>query len=172
MKSGVKEKVLEFECNDNHSVKNASYVGIEIDEDYIYCQDFLIPRKGGTITRLPPLDEKKCWVSSYSTIFGYNKKNIFYLDSERKIHRIDKKTRGDVVISDPDKIYPMDIRCTEDGLYVQRYRVNLSIDYIFDEADDYDYDERDTELGDSCDLYHMDVNGENMKRIWKGKDLD
>lgn len=173
LKSCKTEKILEFECKGKQDMENVEYMhGLEIDEDYIYCMDYLIPNKGGKIIRLPHRvirDRDREWLFSFTqaSIFTYNKKYIFYIDGEGKIHRIDKKTREDVVISDQNKIHPMDIQCTEDGLYIQEFYYGVSMDYLWENPDTYlDTVGVDTEEDDSCDLYYMDCNGENIKQIW------
>lgn len=162
----VEEEVLQFECADKKMLKEYKYIyDLEIDEDYICCLDYLIPRKGGKFVRLPRDSE----IDTVMTSFVQNKKYFFYIDKDREIHRIDKRSFDDIVIN--KDIWAMDIQCTENGLYVQEYEESeVSLDWHFDEEDDCEIDEATTtELADSCDLYYMDFNGENVKRIWKGQ---
>ena len=161
--SCVEEEVLQFECADRKMLKTYEYIfDFKIDEDYFYCLNYLIPRKGGKFIRIPKDDD------TVMTSFAQSKKYFFYIDEEREIHRIDKKSLENVVIN--KKIWAMDIQCTEDGLYVQEYEESeVSLDWYLDEEDDCDIDgEITTEFADSCNLYYMDFNGKNVKRIWKG----
>jgi len=184
LRSHQRKKILEFEGAYKKEVKEGNYLfSLEFDNDYIYCNGYLIPRKGGKIVRVSYGDEKnkripECYLDDYSPLassFVYNEKYIFYIDNEERIHRMDKVTLKDVIISDPNKneIYAMDIRCTDNGLYVQDYWDEVSMDYGMYQDDVGDYDEDDygdTEVGASCDLYYMDLNGEHIERIWKKKD--
>ncbi len=180
LKSHKREKILEFEGIDKKEVEEGEYLfDLEFDSDYIYCNGYLIPRKGGKIVRLSNGDGKNKRIPEYlldyyrplASHFIYNKNFIFYIDNEERVHRMDKITLEDVIISDPDKnkIYAMDIRCTATGLYVQNYKDIVSMDYGMDN-EGLDYYECTTEIATSCDLYYMDLNGEHIERIWKGED--
>jgi len=177
LKSHKREKVLEFEGKHKKDVEEGDYLfRLEFDSDYIYCNGYLIPRRGGKIVRISYGDRKKIRIPDYlseyyplASYFIYNNKFIFYIDVEKRIHRMDKATLEDIIISDPDKnkIYAMDIRCTDTGLYVQNYKATVSMDD--DESnDDNDFYESDSEMKTSCDLYYMDLNGEHIEKIWKG----
>lgn len=170
-----RKKVLEFESACKLSEEDAQYMeGIEIDEDYIYCRDYLIPRRGGEITKLPDRIIKswdKSWIFSddpFTTIFTHNKKFIFYMDGRGKIHRVNKKTREDVIMNGLDKVRLMDIKCTDDGVYAQVFHTSVSPTYICDWDDDFDYYGSTKDTTESCSLYYMDCNGGNVKKIWKG----
>ncbi len=180
LRSHQRKKILEFEGAYKKEVKEGDYLfSLEFDSDYIYCNGYLIPRKGGKIVRVSYGDGKneripEFFLDDYSPMassFVYNKKYIFYIDNEERIHRMNKVTLNDVIISDPEKneICAMDIRCTDTGLYVQDYKDKVSMDDEMYE-DDHDYLDYDTEVETSCDLYYMDLNGEHIERIWKGKD--
>lgn len=59
----------------------------------------------------------------------------------------------------------MDVMCAKDGLYVQQYVYDLSLDG--DGEVDF---EQERDNSKSCNLYYMDFNGENVKQIWKGSE--
>ncbi len=178
LKSHKREKVLEFDGKHQKDVEEGDYLfRLEFDSDYIYCNGYLIPRKGGKIVRISYGDRKKIRIPDYLTeycplasYFTYNNKFIFYIDVDKRIHRMDKATLEDVIISDPDKnkIYAMDIRCTDTGLYVQNYKDTVSMDD--DASDDNEFYETDSEIKTSCDLYYMDLNGKHVEKIWDGKE--
>lgn len=175
LKSSKRKKVIEFECANKLSDDDLHYMdwGLKIDEDYIYCLDYLIPRRGGRIIKLPERIISETFMyyldpNPSTSIFTYNKKYIFYLDGRVRIHRIDKKTGEDVIISTSRKVYVMDMQCTEDGLYVQEFDDYLSYDKLLDDPEINDYYGNEAEESASCSLYYMDCNGENVKKIWKG----
>ena len=87
--------------------------------------------------------------------FAYNTDYYFYVDRKHKLHRINRKTKKDNVISD---IKVTEVKCTEDGLYVKEY------DSWFDNGG-FEWANMDY----SRTLYFMDFDGENVKRIAKGK---
>lgn len=170
LKSCAEKEVLQFEYTDNPKIEGIKYIySLDIDTEYIYCLNYLIPRNGGEIIELPRFE-----IDTVAESFTFNTKYIFYIDKEQGIHRFDKKTLKDVIISNPDtnNIWAMNIWCTEDGLYIQNYLSYISMDYIFDEADHCDFFGRDTEYPVSCDIYYMDVNGKNIKRIWEGREYE
>lgn len=88
-----------------------------VDDDYIYCQDMAIPRKGGKIQ--PLLKNALRYLYGGEVVFSSNKKYIFYLDKRYKLHRIDKKTGKDTLISDKKL---MSVQCMEDRIYVKALR--------------------------------------------------
>lgn len=90
---------------------------LSVDNDYIYCQDMAIPRKGGKIQPLL----KNALRNKYGgeVIFSSNKKYIFYLNKKYELHRIDKKTGGDILIS---KKKLMSVQCMQDQIYVKELR--------------------------------------------------
>lgn len=85
-------------------------------------------------------------VEMYSAFANY----LFYLDVQYKIHEYNTKTQKDSVITD---IKAMNIACTKEGLYVQKYNEDLA-DSESNVTDD-----------SSCALYFMDFNGENVLKI-------
>ena len=88
-----------------------------VDNDYIYCQDMAIPRKGGKIQ--PLLKKALRYLHGGEIAFSSNKKYIFYLDKKYKLHRIDKRTGQDTLISDKKL---MSVQCMEDRIYVKELR--------------------------------------------------
>lgn len=131
-------------------------VFISIDENYIYCEDYMIPRAGGKM--LPVLKnakKNKYGIADYS----FNEKYIFYIDEKEKAHRINKKTKKDIIIS---KKKVVGIDCTEDKIYIRvRDKKWYSLKEPYDPDDSWEiYDVY------ADDLYCMDLNGKKEKRIW------
>lgn len=106
-----KKAYIRYSTDSNDSVL------LSVDDDYIYCQDMAIPRKGG---KMQPL-LKKALRNPYGgeIVFSSNKKYIFYLDKKYKLHRIDKKTGQETLISDKKL---MSVQCMEDRIYVKELR--------------------------------------------------
>ena len=127
-------------------------VFLEMDEDYIYCQEFIIPRAGG---KMIPVFRQAVVYEDGRMPYAHNKKYIFYIDKEYKLHRFSKKTKSDVIISDM-KI--MDVDCTEKNIYVKEYDKRYVFSFL-EEDDDY-YDA-------AVNIYCMDMDGNHVKRIVK-----
>ena len=135
--------------------RTADDVFLEIDEDYIYCQEFIIPRAGGEMI---PVFRQAVVYEDGRLPYAHNKKYIFYIDKEYKLHRFSKKTKSDVIISDM-KI--MDVDCTEKNIYVKEYDKRY-MRYIYEMEDD------DTLPYDvAANVYCMDMDGEHVERIVK-----
>lgn len=139
---------------------NSDNIFISIDEDYIYCQDYLIPRSGG---KMSPVFRNAKKDENGIINYSYNKKYIFYIDKKNKVHRISKKTKKDIVIS---KHKAVRIDCTEDSLYI-RVRDKVWNSELFRKAK---WAEEDLINPDcySDHLYCTDLDGRNENRIWKG----
>ena len=86
----------------------------------------------------------------YIEKYAVAKKNVFYTDSNHKIHKYSISTKKDSIISD---IQAMDIACTKEGLYVQKYN-----EYLADSESNLTDDS-------SCGLYFMDFDGKNVVKI-------
>ena len=134
---------------------NYDCVFVTMDETYIYCQEFAIPRKGG---KMQPLlrNAGEYWGGQFA--FSTNRKYIFYLDKKYQLHRVDKKTRKDVKLS---KKKWMSVYATDEKIYLVEYDENIVGAYWQeDEGDvvqDHDYP------GENA-LYSMDFQGE-MKKV-------
>lgn len=158
LKSKKEEKILFYERKKAYHkyMSEMCNTRVEIDEDYIYCQDYIIPRDGGEM--IPLFRHARVFevVGDYGKITcAYNKKYIFYIDKDYKVHRFTKKTKQDVIISD---MKAMDVKCTEDSVYVQEYD-----EYLTGDGDEeYVYPDDDPASGN---VYYMDVNGEHVEKI-------
>lgn len=134
---------------------NYDCVFVTMDETYIYCQEFAIPRKGG---KMQPLlrNAGEYWGGQFA--FSTNRKYIFYLDKKYQLHRVDKKTRKDVKLS---KKKWMSVYATDEKIYLVEYDEDIVGAYWQeDEGDvvqDHDYP------GENA-LYCMDFQGK-MKKV-------
>lgn len=124
----------------------------ELDEDYLYCQKYAIPLTGGKMINLFGKMEK----SNYGVKISSNQKYIFYIDDNKRIHRISKKNRKDILFTN---IKASDIKCTKDGVYIQSF-INED-----EEDDDECVDRQQTDNPESRDLYYTDLDGKNVERI-------
>ena len=126
-----------------------------MDETYIYCQEFAIPRKGGEMRPLLR-NAEEYWGGQFA--FSTNRKYIFYLDKKYQLHRVDKKTRKDVKLS---KKKWMSVYATDEKIYLVEYDEDIVGAYWQeDEGDvvqDHDYP------GENA-LYCMDFQGD-MKKV-------
>lgn len=104
---------------------------------------------------IPAKTQKMQKVSDdYIENYAVAKKYVFYTDSNHKIHKYSISTQKDSIIGD---IKAMDIACTKEGLYVQKYNEDL-VDSESNITDD-----------SSCGLYFMDFDGKNVVEIEKEK---
>ncbi len=159
-----KSTVLSFHCKKD---RNAS-LGVQIDESYLYCDDYIIPINGGKIV-------KKSLQYLSEDSFVHNSKYIFYLDTKYKLHRVDKgNLQKDTVVSN-NKFFSAD--CTENELYLKGYDKKwFESDYYkslmgrYAEGEkEYDYDIDDCTAyevdNEEMVLYTMDFDGANLRKI-------
>ena len=171
LKSGDQKEVFRFNCVDvfgqpeKFEDNYTEAIGLDMDEDYIYCQGYGIPRKGGKMVRLFRYEKTTVNQPPYA----HNKQFVYYIYENGRLRRIDKKTLKSTFIWDQAV---MDVKDTKDGLYIQSYDSSVSIDYYIDNSDEDYFEEQISDIADSCDLYYMDFNGKNVKQIWKGEDVD
>lgn len=86
--------------------------------------------------------------------FAYNNKYYFYIDKKFSLHRQNRKTGKDKVISG---IKAIKVDCTKKGLYVQKY------DKWFDDDDASGFEYANADYGHA--LYFMNFKGGNVKKI-------
>ena len=150
LESGEEKEIFHYERTD---FKWTSVGGIKMDKDYIYCQDYIIPRiprRGGKMVQMPEN------VNSHN--FSPNGKYMFYIDGKSWLHRISRKNNEDIMICDGIRIDGID--CTQNGIYVREHN-KTEDEWEEDEHWDYWADPR------SNNLYFMDFDGKNRKKIWK-----
>lgn len=129
-------------------------IKIQIDKDYIYCGEYLIPISGGEIQII---DDKNKKID-----YSYNEKYIYYIDKKFHVHRVDKRnTEHDDIIS---KVKAMKVDATEQSVYVQGYNKTLFEDKVipYEDLESWDWGYYDWY---SCALYKMDLNGGNLRKI-------
>jgi len=134
---------------------NYDCVFVTMDETYIYCQEFAIPRKGG---KMQPLlrNAGEYWGGQF--VFSTNRKYIFYLDKKYQLHRVDKKTRKDVKLS---KKKWMSVYATDEKIYLVEYDENIVGAYWQEDEGDV---VQDHDFPGENALYCMDFQGE-MKKV-------
>ena len=81
----------------------------------------------------------------------FHKMYVFYTDRKHRIHRWDRKSGEDRIIS---TIEAMRLHCTDKGLYVNAYNKWLA------DPDDESFGEDETTA-----IYYMDLDGKNVKKI-------
>lgn len=88
--------------------------------------------------------------------FAYNAQYYFYIDKKHRLHRQDRQTGKDRVISN---IKMAKVSCTPDGLYVEKHDPwFFSFGFTIGGKDDY-----------SRTLYYMEFSGKNVQKIEKRK---
>lgn len=134
---------------------NYDCVFVTMDETYIYCQEFAIPRKGG---KMQPLlrNAGEYWGGQFA--FSTNRKYIFYLDKKYQLHRVDKKTRKDVKLS---KKKWMSVYATDEKIYLVEYDEDIVGAYWQEDEGDV---VQDHDFPGENALYCMDFQGE-MKKV-------
>ena len=98
-------------------------------------------------------EKKMKEIINFSEIFTMNDKYIFYTDTKSRIHRWNRKNGKDKMIS---SFRAGELQCTDDRLFVQEY-----VDWP-------DGDPDDPCETDAASLYVMDLDGKNMKLLYKG----
>ena len=145
LQTNTKTKILKYNCNKELK----GYALVEIDEQYIYSQDFIIPLKGGKMVRKDLQDYP----------FVHNDKYIFYIDSKYKLHRVDKDNlQRDKIIS---KKKFWGVYCTNNELYLKKYYKDLE-DYLKEE--DSDSFPKSFRVG----IYVMDFDGKEIASNFYG----
>ena len=168
LESGEEKEIFQYE---REQAYGTDVVHLAMDEDYIYCQDYLIPRSGGRMIRV--LQNAKMESGTMEKIpnknysvpyYTYNQKYIFYIDKKDKVHRIDKATKKDIIISDQKAI---GVDCTEDNVYIRVHAKAWYGKSMWEEFEDDDEGWVSPNFY-SNHIYCMDLNGKNVKQIWKG----
>ena len=162
-----RKKILEY----NRKDKSKNIIDIEIDNMYIYSQEYIIPLNGGKMIKKPVQ-------YLHGSAYVHNGKYIFYLDKNYKLHKVDKTNlQNDIVISE-EKFFSVD--CTEKELYLRKYDKKWfensgykSILGVYAEGEKkYDFNPEDTDSDDivdeEMDLYTMDFDGTNLRKILNG----
>ena len=153
IEKGIERKIFCYNRNDQSSILGYSplddKINLSIDNDYIYCQDYIIPRKGGEMI---PLFRDAMLYDDDTISFSSNSKYIYYIDKNYKVRRFDKRTKQLITVT---KKQMMDVKCTEKGVYAQREKL-MPGDW---------WDPHDTDDPTSCDLYYMDLDGKNIRKI-------
>ena len=98
-------------------------------------------------------EKKMKEIINFSEIFTMNDKYIFYTDTKSRIHRWNRKNGKDKIIS---SFRAGELQCTDDKLFVQEY-------VEWPDGDPFDPFETD-----AASLYVMDLDGKNMKLLYKG----
>ena len=168
LESGEEERVFCYKRKDKKKTK----IFLDMDEDYIYCQEYLIPRSGGKMIKAfadaKIFKDKYFYDYSYrpkSISYSYNKKYIFYIDKNYKVHRIDKNSQQNRIISN---LKAAEVNCTENSVYVKVHaekwygKKGLWKDLYDDDEGDigaWYYDDH---------LYCMDLDGKDVKKLREG----
>lgn len=141
---------VKFYSYEKESSKGNSLPTLSMDSDFIYCGKDRISIQTGEV--------KHYSLNDYGT-FVSTKQYIFYVDKKHQLHRVDKKTDRDKMIT-TTKI--TQVNATEEGLFVEKYDKELEKKIDADLEEDrecmwYNYY--------PANQYYMDFDGKNMKKI-------
>ena len=156
MPSESEQKFFEFRDKQKSSEESSF---LEIDRDYIYYGNDMISRKTGKVfSSFHNMKKSKGSRKNYTA----NDKYVFYLDNRNRVHRLDKKTKRDVIIR---KEKTLAVSCAGNRLYI---RVRDEKGYNQCNKVDYDIEEIITTEYYADNLYCMDFNGKKEKKLWDG----
>ena len=141
-------KEMEIFCYELKDGLEKNEIMLQIDNEYIYCQDYIIPREGGKMMRV--LKDRADGVP-----LSYNNEYIFYIDKNNYLHRIKKDTYSDVLICGEMKVE--NVECVEDRIYVRG--CNKAIEEMNDDSSEI------AASYSSKNLFSMDLNGGDRKRL-------
>lgn len=144
------EEILSFERKEEYEQE----IFIDMDEEYIYCQDFIIPRSGGKMTKIFENSQRN---ADGTISFSYNKKYIFYIDKDSRIHRVSKEDLSDIILNNRTA---KDVKCTEDGIYIQVPNTSAA-----SAKNKKGNKKQETDDPESCDLYYMNLDGKNVEKL-------
>lgn len=147
-------KDKEIFCYERKDEVKEDGIIVQIDNEYIYCQDFIIPREGGKM-------KKALKNRLEGAPLSYNDEYIFYIDKKNHLHRIKKGTFKDVLICKEMKVE--NVECVANKIYVRGYSKALELidnPVIVDDTPDVI-----ATYESSKNLFSMDINGENRKRL-------
>ncbi len=156
MQSDSEQQFFQFKEKQN-SNEESSF--LEIDKDYIYYGNDMISRKTGKV--FSPFQNMKKSKGSRKN-YTANDKYVFYLDKQNRVHRLDKKTKRDIIIR---KEKTLAVSCVGNRLYI---RVRDEKGYNKCNKVDYDIEEVITTEYYADNLYCMDVDGKREKKLWNG----
>ncbi len=149
----------------SYKLKKGEYDGwdcedgfLKMDHDYIYTMDYIIPLLGGRMTKLPG----KVWRETICS----NKKYIYYIDEDFRIHRITKKTLSHIVFSGMKAV---NVQCMENCVYVVGYNKKYYKGY-FDYKEELFDDDEDIE-GDYFDYYTEEADANDEDEYFDKEDL-
>ena len=156
MQSDSEQQFFEFK-EKQKSNEEGSF--LTINKDYIYYGNNVISRKEGKVFS-PFRNMKKSKDSGKN--YTANDKYVFYLDKQNRVHRLEKKTKRDVIIR---KEKTLAVSCAGNRLYI---RVRDEKGYNQCNEMDYDIEEIITAEYYADNLYCMDFDGKKEKKLWDG----
>lgn len=162
MQSNREQQFFQFEEKEN---PNAESSFLAIDKEYIHYQNYMISRKDGKVFfSFREIKKNEDNEKNYTS----NDKYVFYLDKQNRVHKLDKKTKQDNIIR---KEKALEISCVGKRLYI-RVRDEKGYNECYSEyADDDEYD-GDCRIYYEDNLYCMNLDGKEEKKLWNGGYVD
>lgn len=129
-----------------NAVKNCS-VSIKFDNENLYVSNCMVNREDGTKKQIFNNSVK----DGEDVLFSCTNKNIYYLDKERQVHKINKVSLADTIVY---KKKASDVQTSKDCLFIKKYDEELEPDYETDYGEIQNWD-----VPDKCRVVQMSERG-------------
>ena len=129
-----------------NAVKNCS-VSIKFDNENLYVSNCMVNRQDGTKKQIFNNAVK----DGEDVLFSCTNKNIYYLDKDHKVHKINKASLADTIVY---KKKASDVQTSKDCLFIKKYDEELEPDYETDYGEIQNWD-----VPDKCKVVWMSERG-------------
>ena len=137
-----------------NAVKNCS-VSIKFDNENLYVSNCMVNREDGTKKQIFNNSVK----DGEDVLFSYTNKNIYYLDKDHKVHKINKASLADTIVY---KKKASDVQTSKDCLFIKKYDEELEPDYETDYGEIQNWD-----VPDKCRVVQMSERGGKAVQVGK-----
>ncbi len=137
-----------------NAVKNCS-VSVKFDDENLYVSNCMVNRQDGTKKQIFNNAVK----DGEDVLFSCTNKNIYYLDKEHKVHKINKASLADTIVY---KKKASDVQTSKDCLFIKKYDEELEPDYETDYGEIQNWD-----VPDKCKVVRMSERGGKAVQVGK-----
>lgn len=137
-----------------NAVKNCS-VSIKFDNENLYVSNCMVNRQDGTKKQIFNNAVK----DGEDVLFSCTNKNIYYLDKDHKVHKINKASLADTIVY---KKKASDVQTSKDCLFIKKYDEELEPDYETDYGEIQNWD-----VPDKCRVVQMSERGGKAVQVEK-----
>ena len=137
-----------------NAVKNCS-VSIKFDNENLYVSNCMVNRQDGTKKQIFNNAVK----DGEDVLFSCTNKNIYYLDKDHKVHKINKASLADTIVY---KKKASDVQTSKDCLFIKKYDEELEPDYETDYGEIQNWD-----VPDKCKVVRMSERGGKAVQVGK-----